>query len=124
MQMDIGAKLLFILAICLGLQSLNSSAVAQQLSPSQIVKPTDLTPKELNYYQQHAGEAEVAKNFLITRSYVRLCQQVIDKKLPATKLPDKPLGFSVRYLLPGEANMINEAIAQSVAAMMLQQNKT
>jgi hypothetical protein len=88
---------------------------AQTLSSSQIVKPADLTQKEGDYYRT-LSDPEVAKNFLLTRSYVRLCQQVIDHKLPATELPDKPLGFSVRYLLPGEATLINAAISESIIA--------
>jgi hypothetical protein len=88
-------------------------ASAQELTSAQIVKPADLTEKESAYYQK-LTDPQVAKNFLETRSYVRLCQQVIDHKMPAIQLPDKPLGFSVRYLLPGEANLINKAIAQNI----------
>jgi hypothetical protein len=88
---------------------------AQTLSSSQIVKPAELTQKEGDYYRT-LSDPEVAKNFLLTRSYVRLCQQVIDHKLPAIQLPDKPLGFSVRYLLPWEATLINAAISESIVA--------
>jgi hypothetical protein len=45
-----------------------------------------------------------------------LCQQVIDRKLPAEQLPDKPLGFSAKYLLAGEATLINTAISESIIA--------
>ncbi len=87
------------------------------MASSQILKPADLTAKEASYYKTLA-DPEVAKNFIITRSYVRLCQQVVDKKLPADQLPDKPLGFSVRYLLAGEVTMINRAISDSIIAEM------
>jgi hypothetical protein len=79
------------------------------------VNPANLTEKESAYYQK-LTDPVVAKNFLVTRSYVRLCQQVIDHKLPAIQLPDKPLGFSVRYLLPGEATLINTALSESIIA--------
>jgi hypothetical protein len=44
-------------------------------------------------------------------------KKVVDKTMPAEQLPDKPLGFSVRYLLSGEAKMINRAISDSIVAM-------
>ena len=92
------------------------TASAQQLTPAQTIKTSDMTPKELAYYNRITDPA-VATNFIITRSYVRLCQAVVDKQAPAEQLPDKPLGFSAAYLLPGEATMINAAIAASIVAM-------
>jgi hypothetical protein len=86
------------------------------LAPTQLLKPEDLTPKELDFYQK-AADPEVAKNFIITRSYVRLCQKVTDKQMAAEQLPDKPLGFSAHYLLAGEATMINHALSDSIVAM-------
>lgn len=90
-------------------------ASAQSLTPDQIVKTSNLTQQEIDYYQK-LSDPVMAKNFLLTRSYVRLCQQVIDHRLPAVQLPDKPLGFSVRFLLPGEATLINTAISDSIIA--------
>ncbi len=84
------------------------------MTPAQTVTPAELTPKELEYYQ--TLDAAAAKDFIATRSYVRLCQQVLDHKLPALQLPDKPAGFSVKYLLPTEANIINRALAEQIAA--------
>jgi len=92
------------------------NAEASALAPSQILKPTALTAKELDYYKKLV-DPNIAKNFIMTRSFVRLCQQVVDKKMPAERLPDKPLGFSARYLLAGEASMINRAISESIVAM-------
>ena len=86
------------------------------LTPAQLLKPEDLTAKEADFYNK-ASDPEVAKNFIITRSYVRLCQKVNDKTMPAEQLPDKPLGFSARYLLSGEATMINHALSDSIIAM-------
>ena len=90
-------------------------AFGQTLTDRQMIKPAELTQKKADYYQK-LTDPEIARNFLITRSFVRLCQQVIDRKLPPRELPDKPLGFSARYLLAGEATMINSAISESLAA--------
>jgi hypothetical protein len=113
--MNIGAKCFWVVTVGLVFLTSIGPASAQVLTPAQIVKPADLTEKESAYYQKLADPL-AAKNFLETRSYVRLCQQVIDHKVPAIQLPDKPLGFSVRYLLPGEANLINKAISESIIA--------
>lgn len=96
---------------------LASSLPSQTLLPSQLVSPTALTPREAAYYAK-LTDPDTARNFIITRSYVRLCQAVVDKTLPAGQLPDKPVGFSVRYLLPGEVQMINSAIASNIVAQI------
>ena len=90
-------------------------ADSNSLAPSQLISTSNLTAKESKYYTT-IKDPVVAKNFIITRSYVRLCQAVVDGESPAESLPDKPLGFSVRYLLVGEATMINKAIAASIIA--------
>jgi hypothetical protein len=113
--MSIGAKYLYVVGAGLALMTSVGSTSAQVLSPAQIVNPANLTEKESAYYQK-LSDPEVAKNFIVTRSYVRLCQQVIDHELPAIQLPDKPLGFSARYLLPGEATLINTALSESIIA--------
>ena len=105
-----------------GLVLLTSNASSQAgtdhvLNPSQLITPADMTPKESKYYNT-LTDPEAAKSFIITRSYVRLCQKVIDKTMPAEQLPDKPLGFAARYLLSGEATLINTAIAESITAEM------
>jgi hypothetical protein len=115
LAVNIGAKCLWVVGAGLALLISIGLASAQVLSPAQIVNPANLTEKESAYYQK-LTDPVVAKNFLVTRSYVRLCQQVIDHKLPAIQLPDKPLGFSVRYLLPGEATLINTALSESIIA--------
>jgi hypothetical protein len=121
MRMGFVVRPLFaVLIACLAVQA--PSKVAAQdsqfsaMAPSQMLQPSDLTPKELDYYNK-LTDPEVAKNFIATRSFVRLCQKVVDKTMPAEQLPDKPLGFSVRYLLAGEATMINRAISDSIVAM-------
>jgi hypothetical protein len=107
-------SLLVVLIACLAVQA-PSKVAAQDITPSQMLRPSDLTPQELEYYNK-LTDPEVAKNFIATRSYVRLCQKVLDKAMLAEQLPDKPLGFSVRYILAGEANMINRAISASIVA--------
>jgi hypothetical protein len=113
--MNVGAKFFWVVSVGLAFLTSIGPASAQVLTPAQIVKPADLTEKESVYYQK-LTDPLIAKNFLVTRSYVRLCQQVIDHKMPAIQLPDKPLGFSVRYILPGEAQLINKAIAENIIA--------
>jgi hypothetical protein len=104
------------LALQIPTQADAENAVSPGLTAAQLLKPDDLTPKELDFYKKQS-DPEIMKNFIITRSYVRLCQQVIDKKMPAELLPDKPLGFSAHYLLSGEATMINHALSDSIVAM-------
>ena len=113
--MNIAAKCLWVVSVGLALLTSIGPAPAQELTAGQILKPADLTEKESAYYQKLTDPA-IAKNFLETRSYVRLCQQVVDHKLPAIQLPNKPLGFSVRYLLPGEVGVINTAMSESIIA--------
>jgi len=84
------------------------------LAPAQMIKPADLTQQEFTFYQ--TLDSAAASDFLVTRSYVRLCQQVVDRKLPAAQLPHKPAGFSAKYLLPTDPNVINRALADSIMA--------
>jgi len=66
--------------------------------------------QKLDYYNK-ATDPEVKKNFIITRSYVRIAQKVVDKKIPPEAFPvTKPAGFSVQYLLPDDSHVINEAL--------------
>src|SRR5262249_15132709 len=85
------------------------------LAPSQLVNPADLTKDEADFYGT-LKDPDEARAFIVTRSYVRLCQAVIDKKSPAAGLPPRPSAFKVAYMLPGEAEMINDAIGESVVA--------
>jgi hypothetical protein len=116
--MNVPARILLAVSVCLPLLASAQLASAQsggsQLTPAQTVKPDDFTPIERNYYQNL--DATAAKSFIATRSYVRLCQQVLDHKLAALQLPDKPAGFTVKYLLPGEPNVINRALADYLVA--------
>lgn len=116
MSANVTARILF--WVGLQLLALAPSVFAQpggsQLTPAQTVTPAEMTPKELKYYQ--TLDASATKDFIATRSYVRLCQQVLDHKLPALQLPDKPPGFSVKYLLPTDVNIINRALAENIIA--------
>ena len=112
----------FLVAACVCAQILVSTAPTLaksgglQLTAMQTLSPADFTQIEQDYFQKLDGSA--AKNFIATRSYVRICQKVVDHKLPALQLPDKPLGFSSNYLLPGEEVVINKAIEASLVALM------
>jgi hypothetical protein len=94
-----------------------TEAAAQVAPPAmraaQLLTPANLTAEELAYYKQLSDPDDV-RRFIVTRSYERLCQQVIDRKLPPSQLPDKPADFTVKYLLPAEPNVINRALALSI----------
>ena len=58
-----------------------------------------------------------APNFMITRAYVRRAQAALKDPAAAANFHSKPEGFSVRYLLAGDADTINQAVSASIAAM-------
>jgi len=110
MSKRFGLNLLLIVLVSGGLQAAtiaasNSAGGVELLARSQLVTPADLTPIELDYYNK-ATDPEVKKNFIITRSYVRIAQKVVDKKIPPEAFPvTKPAGFSVQYLLPDDSHV-------------------
>jgi hypothetical protein len=98
--------------------ALAQTAAGNELAPSQIIKVTDMTAEERAYYN-NATDPVVKKNFIITRSYVRLAQKVVDKKMPASQFPaSRPKGFSVAYLLPDDPSVINQAQGMLLAVQM------
>jgi len=78
------------------------------MTPDEIVGRDQLTDEERQYYDT-LKDPVAAQAFLMTRSYVRVCQRIVDHTLPATQLPPKPPGFSVAYLLPDDPHIINDA---------------
>jgi len=93
------------------------AASAAALEPGDL-KPA-LTSQESKYYESIKADPNVAQNFLATREYVRKAKYVADHpddSAAAARLPDKPAGFTVRYLLAGEANVINTAISLNILA--------
>jgi hypothetical protein len=109
-------SVVFVVIASLGLLAATAGvAHAGDLAPSQLVTPADLTPVERDYYNKTA-DPQVKKNFIITRSYVRLAQKVVNKTLPPEAYPTaKPNGFSVQYLLPDDAHVLNEALGLALA---------
>ena len=104
--------------VCLGLLIVAGPTYAQELTASQLVTPTQLTPEERDFYNE-AGDPTVKKNFIITRSYVRLAQKVASKEIPPDSFPRrKPKGFSVQYLLPNDPRVINEPVGRALAQDM------
>ncbi len=91
------------------------------MSPAQIVSPSALTSEEADYYKTLA--ADDARSFLLTRSFVRLCRQVVDRQLPALQLPDKPVGYDPDYLLPGDEAVVDQATSAALSALMQQKLK-
>jgi hypothetical protein len=104
-----------VLGAGLALQASAIAANGEELSPRQLLKPAELTQEELAYYNK-LTDPNAEKAFIVTRSWEHLCQQVIDRKLPAIQLPDKPATFSARYLLPAEPVVINRALAANIIA--------
>ena len=94
-----------------------------EMTAAQLLTPSQLTTAELDYYNK-LTDPHLANNFIKTRSYVRLCKQVIDHKMPADELPDEPLGFSSIYLRPGEKAVVNDAVRASVTAICTGKTKT
>lgn len=86
-------------------------------APALALTPRDLTPDEQQLYQKVQANPNAAKNFLAAREYVRKAKGVVDGAVPAASLPSKPAGFSSRYLLAGDADIIDQAVTLSVAAM-------
>jgi len=118
MRANVLARSLAAAALCLPLLALVQSAPAQsagrQMTAAQMITPADFTPTERDYYK--TLDAAAAKNFIATRSYVRLCRLVLEHKLPALQLPEKPAGFTVKYLLPDDPSIINRALGHQLAA--------
>jgi hypothetical protein len=98
------------------------SAIAQEMHPiliydvaamsaDQILTRDQMTGQERDYYDT-LKDPVAARGFIMTRSYVRVCQRVVDHTLPALQLPPKPPGFTAAYLLPDDADIINKAIGE------------
>jgi hypothetical protein len=108
-------------ALCVGLAFLvwpaQSSFAQSHLSAAQTISPADLNAEEKEYYKTLTDPAK-AKSFIITRSYFRLAQKVVDHKLPPLEFPQRPQGFSVVYLLPDEPSIINEAVGAYLSAKL------
>lgn len=107
-----GLRIISVAIACVALQVSTMAATknASELAPSQILKPADLTPEELAYYN-NATDPVVKSNFIITRSYVRLAEELVAKKIPASQFPGpKPDGFKVQFLLPNDPSVINDAM--------------
>jgi hypothetical protein len=110
--------LIVLVNCCLQAATIAASRSAGELARSQLVTPADLTAIELDYYNK-ATDPEVKKNFIVTRSYVRIAQKLVAKKIAPEEFPvTKPTGFSVQYLLPDDAHVINEALGLALAKSM------
>jgi hypothetical protein len=111
---------LLAVSICLSLLPMARSACAQAgnptMAPEQMMSPADMTSDERDFYRT-LNDSD-AKNFIVTRSYVRLCQQVMAHKLPPLALPPKPAGFRTAYLLPEDPSVIDEAMGENVKAKL------
>lgn len=87
-----------------------------EMTSAQMLRPADLTAEEADDYK--TLDPADAKGFILTRSYVKLCRRVLDHTLAAQELPDKPVGFSYDYLLPGDKDAVDQAEAAAVSARL------
>jgi len=118
MALNAFARALFAVCVCLALLVWPARPTFAQLlhmSPAQTISPRDLDAEEQEYYKTLTDPVK-AKNFIVTRSYVRLAQKVLDHKLPPLEFPQKPDGFSVAYLLPDDPSIINQALGAYLSA--------
>lgn len=102
-------------AAVITLQSPGARAQADPpaMSPTQIIGANQLTPDEADFYRTLDPAAQ--QDFLITRSWYRLCRAVVEHRLAIAKLPDKPAQFKAKYLQPTDVNYINRAITMQVS---------
>lgn len=91
------------------LAALASSAAA--LTPDNL--DPALSAKEQKKYDSLVGNPQEAQSFLITRDYVRKADKVNKGVIPARSFPpQRPTGFTPRYLLPEDALTINDALSK------------
>src|ERR1700757_4086168 len=90
------------------LMSLFATA-AFALSPSDLTPP--MTSQESAYYETIKDDPTAGESFLVTRDYVRKAEAVVNGSLAAASFPpQKPKGFTVKYLLPDDPAVINKAL--------------
>ena len=88
-----------------------------EMTDAQMITPTQMTAQELAYYNT-ITDPEMKGEFIKTRSYVRLCKQVVDKTFPAELLPPIPVGYNPQFLLPDDPSTINVAQGMHYGGMM------
>jgi hypothetical protein len=98
-------KLLFAAAAILAL-----SASARALTPAQ------LTPDEQTVYDGLKNDPDAAKNYLATRGFLKLCEQVAARKLAAIKLPRQPANYDTQYVTDEEQAVVDQAVLKYVSA--------
>ena len=91
---------------------------AMAMSPSDLKPP--MTSEESDYYETIKSDPVASQGFLVTRDYVRKAQSVIDGKTKPIDFPaEKPVGYSLAYLLPEDSETINKATGMALQALML-----
>lgn len=87
-----------------------------EMTPAQTLSRDQLDPIDQAIFDKMTDPHQ-RDEFLKTRSYVRLCQDLKDHKLAAGALPDEPLGFNTNYLRAGEQDMVDDAISANRLAL-------
>lgn len=90
-------------------------------APASAAKLTvaQLSKAEKAQYQTLLGQPdaqELVESFLETRGFLRDCQSVLDRKLPAAQLPFKPERFTDEYVSEAEKKTIRTAQYLSLIA--------
>jgi hypothetical protein len=127
MPVNVFPRVLFAISVCFWLLALAQPTFAQSggphLTAAQTLNPTDFNAWERDYYKTLTDPIK-AKSFIVTRSYMRLAQKLVDHKMPALQFPaGTPMGFSFNYLLPGEKAVRDKAIEISLTALMKEKLK-
>jgi hypothetical protein len=87
-----------------------------EMTPAQTLTRDQLDPTDQAVFDKMTDPRQ-RDEFLKTRSYVALCQDLKAHKLAAGTLPDEPLGFNTSYLRAGEQDMVDDAISANRLAI-------
>ena len=90
---------------------------APEMTEAQMITPAQMDAQELAFYNRITDPRQ-KDEFIKTRSYIRLCKQVLAKTLPVAQMIEKPLGFSTAYELPGDEDIAN-AVSKAQVALEL-----
>jgi hypothetical protein len=97
-----------------------SFAVALLLatSPAWSLAPSQLTAAERTAYDGLKADPVAGAAYLSTRGYLKLCQKVAAKTMPALSLTDIPETYNDQYLSKAEQAIVDQATNLRFAAML------
>ena len=98
--------------ILLGLGLVLAAGPAEAQTVTLITR-ADMSPQEQAVFDKMSGER--AQNYLVTRSYWRMCRAVNAGTLPAAQLPDEPDAYDEVYQSAEERADCKKAITAAIA---------